>query len=221
MSLTIKRIRLVDQIADVIRQMILEGKLKPGEKLVQGKLADMLNVSRTPLREAYRKLEQEGLLQVTTSGTIEVVKLDANDVLEMYDLREVIDGLAARLAAQNARPEELAALQTSLDKMKTTDHNLHVSEWASANLDFHLAVVRASHNQRLVQFAPSVRMLPQTFFPVLVFLSSSARVAQAQQEHADIFEAISHGDAEYAERAARAHIANTREMIRKEMKEGK
>ncbi len=216
---TIKRIRLVDQIAEILSQMIFEGQLKPGEKLVQEKLADMLSVSRTPLREAYRKLEEEGLVHVTASGMIEVLQLDAEGVLDMYDVREVIDGLAARLSAKRINRDELETLEAALNKMRMTDNDPDLSQWARANLEFHMTIARASHNEKLIQVMSPVRMSARMFFPAL--LSRLVRTAAARQEHAAIFEAIKRGDTETAEASAKLHVINTKEMIRKEMKAGR
>ncbi|MCL5960397.1 MAG: GntR family transcriptional regulator [Chloroflexi bacterium] len=213
----IKRIRLVDQIADILRQMILGGRLQPGERLVQEKLAEKLNVSRTPLREAYRKLEEEGLLCVTPSGMIEVMKLDLHDALDIYDVREVLDGLAARLAAQRITPDELETLEASLNKMKAMVDNPDIPLWTRANLDFHLTITKASHNQRFVQFIPSIRMSAQMLFPVL--LCRAERITAALREHTSIFDAIKDGDPDVAERCAKTHILSTKVMIQRELRQ--
>src|SRR5579862_4729146 len=96
-----ERTRLVDDVTDRLRSMIIDGTLAPGTTLLQIDLAERLGVSRTPLREAFRILEYEGFVRIANGNkTLEVVDLSDDDIIELYQFREVIDGLAARLAAK-------------------------------------------------------------------------------------------------------------------------
>src|SRR5438093_10908651 len=96
-----ERTRLVDEVTDRLRSLILDGTLPPGQPLLQISLSEQLGVSRTPLREALRVLENEGFVRISNgNNTLEVVELSPQEMVEMYELREVVDGLAARLAAK-------------------------------------------------------------------------------------------------------------------------
>src|SRR5215212_4073666 len=105
-----RRVPLVQQIAEQLRALIIDGTIPPGTPLLQEKVAAELGVSRTPLREAFRILEQDGLVRVSrTTGTVEVIQLTPLDAAQLYQLREVIDGLAARLAASRHLEQAQAA----------------------------------------------------------------------------------------------------------------
>ena len=100
----LKRRRLVDDAAETLRKAILDGRFLPGARLRQTDLADQLAISRTPIREALVRLQQEGLVDLLPGGGVRVKLLDLDEAVELYDLREVLDGLAARLAAGRRMP---------------------------------------------------------------------------------------------------------------------
>ena len=103
----LKRRRLVDDAAETLRKAILDGRFLPGARLRQTDLADQLAISRTPIREALVRLQQEGLVDLLPGGGVRVKLLDLDEAVELYDLREMLDGLAARLAAGPGRRGDL------------------------------------------------------------------------------------------------------------------
>src|SRR5690348_13675855 len=97
----VPRARIVEEVLHRLRDAILSNRIPPGERLVQTELAEYFGVSRTPLREALRLLQRDGLVRVADgNGTVEVVRLSREDMIELYAIREVIDGLAARTMAE-------------------------------------------------------------------------------------------------------------------------
>ena len=108
--LAISNVRLVDEASRAIREVILTGELPPGSQLRQADIAQKMRISRTPLREALMKLEQEGLIAVLPRRVFRVVDLKLEEAIELYELREMLDGLAARLAAQRAGNDVLEIL---------------------------------------------------------------------------------------------------------------
>ena len=114
----LKRTRLVDEAARALRDAILNGELSSGTRLRQVQLATQLGISRTPLREALMKLEQEGLIELLPRGGLRVALLNLDEAVELYDVREVLDGLAARLAAQRITEQGLRDLKRHLSQMK-------------------------------------------------------------------------------------------------------
>src|SRR6516165_7232404 len=120
MQLTRLATRLADEVSHLLRDLILRGQLAPGTPLLQVQLAERLGVSRTPLREAFRILERDGLLRISNGNkTVEVIELDRQHLIETYQVREVIDGLAARLAAAHGLSERSAnRMEQAIDRME-------------------------------------------------------------------------------------------------------
>jgi len=201
------RVRLVDEVAQELRERIYAGTYEAGMPLRQEQLAEELQVSRTPLREALRVLEREGLLKSEPGRGARVVSADIKKLLDAYQLREVIDGLAARLAA---RSEDVEARQ-ALPKMVADQHAVlepwHVAGYVLSNVQFHVAVIELADNEYLAGQIPLVRMTSQVFMPVGPV--EKERATLAVSEHQLVAEAIAAGEADEAERLARAHITTT------------
>lgn len=211
----LKRTRLVDRAASVLREGILNGRLAAGTRLRQMELARRLAISRTPLREALMKLEQEGLIERLPGAGLRVKLLELDEAAELYDIREVLDGLAARLAAQRISESEIRALERQIRRMNECRASQDAHQWFVAHVAFHDDIFRASGNRRLQGLVSVVRLSIQRFHPVL--LSTPNRLNDAFGEHRGIFDAIRTHDPEAAERLARAHIANAREIVLKAM----
>jgi len=201
------RIRLVDEVAQLLRERIYSGAFAPGAKLRQEELADQLRVSRTPLREALRVLERDGLVQAEPGRGVRVVEADPEQLLEAYYLREAVDGVAARLAAERATPADVARLHAQLERQRAAIEPWDAAAYTLANVEFHTMVMQLSANRFVMAELPLVRMTSQVFTPVK--LVPEARGKAAVLDHAAIVEAIEEHDPEAAERMARAHIAAT------------
>ena len=211
----IRRMRLVDEATRAMRDMILTGALPAGTRLRQADLADKMGISRTPLREALMKLEQEGLVAVLPRGGLRVVELNFEEAVELYEIREVLDGLAACLAAQRSNEETLKNLESHLKKMEKCVKRQNAHEWFIHHVAFHEGIFRASGNGRLLGLASNVRLSIQRFHPLL--LTTPDRLKNAFREHLETFKAIRAKDPERAERLARLHIANARDVVVKLM----
>ncbi|HZO92619.1 MAG TPA: GntR family transcriptional regulator [Candidatus Baltobacteraceae bacterium] len=201
-----RRPRMKESIVDQLRRLILEGKLAPGTVLRQEQLAKQLQVSRTPLREALISLEREGFIVVSPSGAASVVALDARDAREILDVREVIDGLAARLLARrglDAQTERrLAELEGEMESTAPSDKHRYLV----ANGDFHVTIVEATGHERLRQFVALVRMSSEVVYMRLQ--NQGRRLSRSAGEHGAILDAIRARDEERAERLAREHVRN-------------
>lgn len=216
--------RLADEVSHVLRDLILRGELAPGTPLLQVQLAERLGVSRTPLREAFRILERDGLLRISNGNkTVEVIQLSPQHLLETYQVREVIDGLAARLAAESGLSDRAAErMEHAIDRMEAASRSaLDVAEYGDAHVDFHLAVLDASENSRLEDFAQLTRFsahmlltrfLQQTFGPDSEEIIQQS-ICTGNEDHRAIFDAIRAGDVKGAERAASRHIRKTIKFV--------
>jgi DNA-binding GntR family transcriptional regulator len=201
----ISRSRLADAVIDQLREKILRGDIPPGTRLVQEEIAAQLGVSRTPLREAFRVLAQEGLVVAGKGGnSVEVVEISRQDALELYELREVMDGLAARLTATRHTPESLSRISEALDALVKSIDPFDSRGFSDAHTQFHIGIVLASGNTRLHHALPIVRMSSDMLFTRLP--QSPQRMAASVHEHELIFEEIKNRRAPEAELTARQHI---------------
>lgn len=205
------RVRLVDEVADELRERIYSGSYALGSKLRQEELAEDLQVSRTPLREALRVLESEGLLHAEPGRGVRVVPADIGKFLAAYQLREVIDGLAARLAASSPDTSGQAALAALIDEQRAALDPWTPPEYTRQNVAFHTAIMALAGNEYVIAQAPIVRMTSQVFTPVAIL--EAAHAERAVEQHTGIADAIRDRDPEAAERLARAHIRSTMDRL--------
>lgn len=198
---------LVDRIVQELRQRILRGELPAGTRLIQEQVAERMQVSRTPLREAIRVLTHEGLLiPVRGAGAVEVVELSAQDAVDLYEVRAMVDGLAARRCAATglSRSDATSLSQLATVLERATDP-VASEDFVEAHTQFHVDLVKASGNQRLRQFIFVVEMSAQMLFPRLA--NGAERMKASGREHRAILDAVLARDEDRAERAARQHIA--------------
>ncbi len=214
----LQRRRLVDDATQALRDAILTGRFTAGARLRQTDLADRLGISRTPIREALGRLQQEGLVQLLPGGGVRVALLALGEAVELYDVREVLDGLAARLAAARATPDALAGLEKALRRMAQCVERGDSNQWFGAHVAFHDEIFRLSGNARLQALSAVVRLSIQRFHPLL--LRTERRLEEAHRQHRAIFDAIRAGDTETAERRGRHHIASAKAIVLAVMREG-
>ncbi len=186
----------------MVLDAIDEGVFLPGDRLVESELAERFGVSRTPVREALQRLETQSVL-VRDGRSMVVSSLDHDQLGELYVVRGELEGLAARLAAQHAAPEEVRVLREMVDQdMKMLGQPRRLSR---ANRRFHRQLHLASHNRYLIQQLEMVHrtmaLLATTTF------AAEGRDVTALEEHAAIVDAIENRDGDAAERALKAHIS--------------
>lgn len=208
------RIRLVDEVAEVLRERIYAGAYEPGAALRQEQLAADLQISRTPLREALRVLEREGLLTSEPGRGVRVVSVNPSTLLDAYAVREVLDGLAARLAAERAIDEDIAQLRVLLAQQRVAldgPRGFDPGSYTQANIAFHSAIVDIAANDFVTGQLPLLPLTAQVFAPKKLVEEDRARGAVA--EHELIVAAIESGDGAHAEDRARQHIRVTIERL--------
>jgi DNA-binding GntR family transcriptional regulator len=208
----IGRVHLVDQVARVLRQRIYGGAYAPGELLRQVQLSQQLNVSRTPLREALRMLQSEGLVEADGPRGVCVARADRKRLMNAYSMREMIDGLAARQAAEHAPERARAQLMPLLEQQLSTLEPWSPVDYVRFNVDFHAAIIELADNEFLSAQMAVVRLTSTVFAPAV--LVSRDRARPAIQEHAEVVAAIASGDGAAAERLARLHIRQTMDFLR-------
>ncbi len=186
----------------LVLEAIDQGAYRPGDRLVESELADRFGVSRTPIREALQRLETQGVL--TRDGrSLVVSSLDHDQLGELYVVRAELEGLAARLAAQHAAPEEIRVLWEMVRKDREIVARPDLL--ARSNRRFHRQIHLASHNRYLIQ---QLEMLHRSMALLAnTSLAVEGRGAQALDEHAGIVQAIESRDAAAADAAIRNHIS--------------
>jgi DNA-binding GntR family transcriptional regulator len=187
-----------------LRAAIQEGSIQPGERLREVELAERLGVSRTPVREALKRLEAEGLVALAPRRGLVVAQLDQQQVHELYALREVLEGAAAAFAARHASEYEIEALQDLVRRHEEAGRS--TEQLVEINRHFHQTIYRAARNRYLLEALSSLQgslaLLRETTY------SAAGRPAAALGEHREIARAIRWRDAASAEEVARRHIRN-------------
>jgi DNA-binding GntR family transcriptional regulator len=206
----------VDAVYEVLRRSILDGELPPGHRLRSDVLANELKVSRTPVREALRKLETEGLVDASRSGLV-VRQSSEEDLVEIFYLREALEGMAARLAAENATRAEIDELHALFEDMEAVAARGDIALVRRLTGEFHLLVCRASHNKRLIQSLQG--LLDHVRQAQSSTLYMPGRPADALKEHRALLRAIEKRDPDLAETLARQHRRKTLDLRRKMLRE--
>ena len=197
---------LRDIVFETLREAIINQTLKPGERLMEIQLAEEMGVSRTPVREAIRKLELEGLVVMVPRKGAYVAGISMKDIHEVYELRSALEALAASLAAVRITDEELEEMERQMVReAKETEEN-NLQGIVSIDTTFHDLLYQAAHNQRLGQFINILQEQLQRFRAAT--LSRPGRSKYALEEHKKIVEALANKDAKLAAKLATEHIEN-------------
>jgi DNA-binding GntR family transcriptional regulator len=195
---------VVDHVYSALRERILSGDLPRGTKLRQASLAEELGVSRTPLREALRRLSTEGLVEFSPNRGATVSELDFGDMRHAWSARVALEPGAARLAAERRDGDSIAAMRDAIAHQRAAADDKDGS--FGANRTFHLALAAASGNPHLTRFAEML-WVPRIGVPIYQAQAAEPAGAGAwAEEHERITEAIEAGDADEAERLTREHI---------------
>lgn len=196
-----------EMVADTLRKAIFLGELTPGQKLDQKTIAEHLNVSRSPVREALKTLAAEGLVEMQPHRTATVTQLSLEELREIYEIRLVLEALACRLAAPNMDEGRIARLDTLL---KAMDDARSRSEWLDYNSEFHVTIYEAANRPRLLAMIDGLRNAIAPY--IRHFIASEERKRESRQEHAALVEACRVGDGKRAEEVVRKHISTSAEF---------
>lgn len=197
---------LAQRVYDELLQAINDGRCLPGDRVLEADVAEWLDVSRTPVREALRRLQSEDVLVKGTQGLV-VVELGEDELVELYDLRETLEATAADLAARHATAADRRLLARVL-KAEANCSDDAPAEHAAINRDFHRALAQAAHNRFLYK---TLNSLQDAFLRLRSStLSLPGRGKLALEEHRAIVRAIDRGDSAAAANAARQHIQRSR-----------
>lgn len=202
---------LRELVCENIRQAIIDGTFSPGERLMEIQLADEMGVSRTPVREAIRKLELEGFVVMIPRRGTYVADISIKDITEIYEVRTSLDILAAGLAAERITDEELATLNGYLLKISQYVASMDMEKIVELDTAFHDVLYTASRNERLSSIINNLR--EQLTGIRGRSMSYPGRLIETMDEHRNLVDAIAARDVERAQHAARVHIENAEHTL--------
>lgn len=208
---------LRDVIFETLRKAIVSGDIKPGERLMEVSLADQMGVSRTPVREAIRRLEAEGLVTMTPRKGTHVSELSVKDIMDVLEIRTVLDKLATDLAAKRMQPVQLKALESVHKQYISCVEKENMEGAVKKDVEFHDLIYAASGNPRLVAVAGSLREHVYRFR--VIYMSGNLIAENVLNEHEEILAALKEAQNNIASDLAEKHIRNQMETIIKTVTE--
>lgn len=202
---------LRDVVFNTLRQAILTGELKPGERLMEIHLADRLGVSRTPIREAIRKLELEGLVVMIPRKGAQVAKITEKNLKDVLEVRRALDTLAVRLACKRMDDTYKKQLREACDEFAKVVKCSNTKDITEADVRFHDIINQSTGNDRLIQLVNN--LAEQMYRYRLEYIKDAAYHNRLIDEHEEIYNAILERDEESAAKAVVVHIDNQEASI--------
>ncbi|MDR2043367.1 MAG: GntR family transcriptional regulator [Clostridium sp.] len=202
---------LRDVVFNTLRQAILTGELKPGERLLEIHLANRLGVSRTPIREAIRKLELEGLVIMIPRRGAEVAQITEKSLKDVMEVRRAMDALSVELACDRITPQELTDLCKACEHFEQAVKTKEVKRIAQSDVALHNIIVRAADNQRLTQLVH--HLAEQMYRYRFEYIKDFHQHQRLIDEHRIIYESLVKKEKDTAAKAARTHIDNQENAI--------
>jgi DNA-binding GntR family transcriptional regulator len=209
--------KLKQTVHERVRNFVLSNRVKPGAKIDESALALELGVSKTPVREVLFKFSQDGIVKIVLNKGCFKVKLTEKDVLDIMEIRELLEGLAARYAAENATAQDLQEMRVLHEPFAGVDFEANVTLYAEVDEKFHSLLFRLSEQGRLIQMLQNLNcfnsMLRQELF------GSPERIKKSVKGHAAIIKALEARDGKRAERTVRRVVRASRKYLMRVLSE--
>lgn len=202
---------LRDVVFNTLRQAILTGELKPGERLMEVHLADRLGVSRTPIREAIRKLELEGLVTMIPRRGAEVAQITEKSLQDVLEVRRALDALCVELACDRISEEELEELKKACDAFEQATKTKDNKKIAQADVVLHDIILTATENNRLIQLVHNLS--EQMYRYRYEYIKDESNHQRLVKEHQIIYESILNKNKDIAAGTAKLHIDNQENAV--------
>lgn len=209
---------LYEQAYQALRTAILSGELPPGERLVETQLADSLQVSRTPIREAIRQLQNENLVTTDLHGSLRVALLSIEDADHLYDCRIALEQLSVKAACEHATPKQLAQVELAVQEAENAGDEQHsLTQYQRLHIDyqFHRLLAQSANNPWLVM------LLDQVFDKMMLLrlrtTQHNPRVLEIRSEHRLIYDAICDRDADTAVQTIQSHLSASKVRVIQEI----
>ena len=204
---------LRDVVFNTLRQAILRGELKPGERLMELHLADQLGVSRTPIREAIRKLELEGLVNMIPRRGAEVARITEKNLKDVLEVRRALDAFSCELACDRITPAETEMLRQACEEFEQATKSKDAAVIAKADVKLHNIIVLATGNERLMEMINNLS--EQVYRYRFEYIKDTSNYEKLVEEHRIIYESILRKDKKTAAKMAKTHIDNQEQSILK------
>ena len=208
---------LRDVVFNTLREAILKGELKPGERLMELQLAAKLGVSRTPIREAIRMLEQEGLAVTVPRKGAEVARMTEKDMEDVLQVREALDELAVNIACEKITEEQLDNLRQAMKEFEASTKSGDVKGIAQADVLFHDIIYQSTGNSKLVSMLNNLR--EQIYRYRVEYLKDADSYPNLMKEHEEIEHALAKRDKKKAIKTMQVHVDNQAEAVKKMIRE--
>lgn len=200
----IVKLTLKSQVYDYLKQQIITGNIKPGERLIEEKIGQALEVSRSPIREAIRMLEKDGFLHLTKTGGVKVVKPSLADFQYLYECRLEMESAAAYYAAGRRTEEQLEQIKNAIDIYSTESI---VSDNSDVKVSFHDIIIESSMNPFLISMLRQLRGV-NSFYRKAIVDTAPEHIGIALADHGKIYDAIAARDTKLARTLMKKHIEN-------------
>ncbi len=205
---------LREKIVDAVRDDIIKGRLKAGQKISEAEIANRYGISRTPVREAFRQLATEGFLQLMPRRGVMVACLSEKDVIEFYELKSLLEGYAARIAVGRIQEKDIQRMEMLNDQMAKLHQRGELKKIAKIHNEFHNILLEASGNEQLQN---TVSQLCNRFQRFTILLALAGKNMEAVTQHQEIIDALKKRDANQAEALVRANAYLGKDLIIKEV----
>ncbi|MEH7223466.1 GntR family transcriptional regulator [Bacillus sp. JJ1566] len=213
-----KKLNLNEVAYQSLKEMILNGELKPGEKLKEVKLAKLLQTSRTPIRDAIRRLDQENLVKVYPSQGAHVTMLSKKIITNLYNCRAVLEGLAVRESIQNISKEDLLFIDESIYLARKYYSENDMKKTLEKNTIFHDVLIESSKNLPLIQMMENIRTQILRYRTITSFVGFRENFIN---EHFEIYQAVSNKESEKAELLMKRHILHDLEHMLEKLEDNR
>ncbi len=200
---------LAESVYTRLKEEILMGQLPSGTSLTEKDLAERLNISRTPIREALRRLQEDGLVEIKHGRGAWVRQVSFRDIVEVYEIRELVEPYAARLAASHLSPECAQRLRQMLDTFREPTLTVDLSRRWQIDAQLHDVILEAAGNALLRAMIWELRMRTERAFTYI----ADQRLEMFRQEHIVLIQTILNGDAVNAERLMREHLQHAKASL--------
>jgi len=202
---------LRDVVFNTLREAILKGELVPGERLMEKQLAERMGVSRTPIREAIRKLELEGLVVMVPRKGAEVASITEKDITDVLEVRGTLEALAVRLACEKMSEKDIKRLIKVKDEFEEAAKSKKTEKLINKDVEFHDIIFQSTGNEKLIQIINNLREQIYRFRVKYIF--EMENYTQLVEEHDEIVNSIKNKDKKKAEAIALKHIKNQEETV--------
>jgi DNA-binding GntR family transcriptional regulator len=215
---TVKELKAIQKrslsglVYEELKRMILSGKIEQGARINESELAKDMRISRGPVREACRLLENSGLVKfIPNMGTF-IQTVDRQELADLYDIQAALDALAGEKAAKKFQASNLTTLIPLIEKMEILAENEDEKKYSDLNLKFHFSIIKISGNRRLHDLYESNHMKTALFQNALV-AGNKSRLKKSQEEHKMIVAALTHNDCQKASALARFHALSDKSAL--------